>query len=78
MKMQQSNHSKNRKLQFLDKLVNVIGVVLGVGLLLRTLFKENIRQSRLYPGILYFEIVLVTVSFMIIFYYLWVKYREKK
>ena len=76
--MKKSNNSQNKKLQFLDKLVNVTGFVLGAGLLLRTLFKENIRQSCLYPGILYFEIVLVTISFMIIFYYLWTKHKEEK
>lgn len=78
MKMQQSNPSKNNKLQILDKLVDVVGYVLGIGLLLRTLFKEEIQQSFLYPGILYFEVVLVTTSFIIIFWYLWKKHKEKK
>ena len=78
MKMQQSNRSKNNKLQILDKLVDVVGYVLGIGLLLRTLFKEEIQQSFLYPGILYFEVVLVTTSFIIIFWYLWEKHKEKK
>lgn len=78
MKMQQSNHSKNNKLQILDKLVDIVGYVLGIGLLLRTLFKEEIQQSFLYPGILYFEVVLVTTCFIIIFWYLWEKHKEKK
>ena len=78
MKMQQSNHSKNKRPRLLEVLVRITGYVWCGGLLISALFREEIHNSILFPWNIYIRGLVMILGFIIIIYYIWLSNKEKK
>ena len=78
MKMQQSNHSKNNKLELFKKLVIGVGYVWTLTFLCSALFREEIHNLNLYPWLIYVGDAILAIGFAIIIYYSWLSKKVRK